>query len=243
MANKVLGKVDGFNLTAYRQSGDLENENIVGLDNICYFKMTHSSFQSPLNASFINYTVDLGFGQPRAPNQMRAFAFPNGRGIFISLKNDYGTFYFIFMSVPLTERPEEPRASIMVYENYTHEKNPPLIFPIVKAEAEGGKPFIAMARIEPYVCKVCEKYEHRMKKCKWCWRRLGIYVRYCSPSCQKHDYDNGHKEVCGGTYSSLKSQNAVQKRVDAIKRVGLENELIESGTGYLGFSRHGSPLI
>jgi hypothetical protein len=56
---------------------------------------------------------------------------------------------------------------------------------------------LILTHIDPYMCTNCNVWQNKMRKCKGCWGRLSICVRYCGKGCQREHWQLGHKFICG----------------------------------------------
>lgn len=206
----------------------------VGLDNIHFLNMRTPGFMAPLNAFFLNYTVDS-----HEDDVIMSCLGEADKKRVCSLETVYGTFYFVFVSMSRCDSTESTiKLHLQANYEYLPPQGPPLKFPALLATTsymQDGD-YIAMARIEPYVCKVCGVYRDRMKKCGGCWKFLGICVRYCSEECQLQDYPL-HRRVCGGMGRSVVAIAAINKRKKAIFDLDLQDDLIHPDNGFLGFKR------
>lgn len=217
---------------------DSDHPRSIGLDQMHYIKMDRGAetLVVPLDTCFLNYSID--FESPPEPTIIHN---ENKTKLGCCFKTVYGTFYFVFVSIcmpnPSATEPSQIRLRLDSKYRNAAEQNPfPALIATLDSPREGE--FIAMARIEPYVCKVCGVYRDHMKKCSGCWKFLGVSIRYCSTRCRDLDYhDNGHRRVCGGFGRSRVALQAITKRKNAIQTLDLSDELIERGTGHLGFKR------
>jgi hypothetical protein len=124
--------------------------------------------------------------------------------IVITLVSAYGPFYFVVTSLGcdagwVTLSPHQPYAD-----------GQPRLTLISKLPDAKASRFVAITRVDPYVCANCGRvHAPRMPKCKGCWDAHRIAVRYCSQECQKEDYGARHRLVCGRRASAPGAERAV----------------------------------
>jgi hypothetical protein len=168
----------------------------------------------PLNALFFPYTMDA----ESRDVEIRDFKIGQNMTV-IELETAYGNFYFTVNCLG------NVAGGLSLSPRQTYADGQPRFTLISQNPNARQIKFIAITRVDPYVCTNCNRtHVPKMQKCQGCWDNLRICVRYCSKECQRADYVERHRYICGckaNTSEKLSRDNEYASRSQQARDITL----------------------